>query len=62
MGLTVSNPDQFVRAIAVEFIKDNAGKFTDEQLRHIMSICETELVNRMAADAGYNDPDEHTPD
>lgn len=57
----MSNPDQFIRAIAVEFIKDNVAKFTDEELRHIMDVCEVEIVNRMAAAAGYNDPDEHSP-
>lgn len=54
--------NEFVRAIAVEFIKDNAAQFTDDQLKHIMDVCEVELVNRMAAAAGHNDPDEHTPD
>lgn len=31
---------------------------SDEQLRHIMDVCEIEIVNRMAAVAGHTDPNE----
>jgi hypothetical protein len=51
--------NEFTRAVA--FIKNNVVQFTDDQLRHVMDVCEVELVNRMAAAAGHNDPDEHTP-
>jgi hypothetical protein len=60
---------EFVRAIAVEFLEFNIEQFTDDQLKHIMDVCEIELVNRMAAAAGHNEPDlvawptgEYTPD
>lgn len=33
--------------------KINSGDLTYEQLAHLMSVCEVEIVNRMAAEFGY---------
>lgn len=33
----------------------NAGQVNYDQLSHLMSVCEVEIVNRMAADVGYTE-------
>ena len=34
-------------------LRDSVGLLDDEALRQIMNIAECEIVNRMAAEAGY---------
>lgn len=35
-----------------------AGLINEDQLRHIAGVVEVEIVNRMAAQAGYAQPEE----
>jgi hypothetical protein len=39
----------------IQMIERLMGQLTDAQLHHIMSMCEVEYVNRMAADSGYTE-------
>lgn len=52
---------EFVRLIALEVVQQNIALYSDEQLRHIMDMCEVEIVNRMAQENGHDPHDQVDP-